>query len=570
MKSVLLVSFLVLSIVINLVLFLKSKKETEKKEPKLRKKENRIDMKLDRIKKEYMKLVSDFSFSLEDINIEMNEILDKMDTLSNSSKGQSSSVQSVFRDVQNIYDKLEKLYTISSKVSDDTKDSLQKLVQRKKDIVDSINEFELLKDRLKESKSNVESLKLKTQSADQMISNIEDIANQTNLLALNASIEAARAGESGKGFAVVADEVRKLSVETAGVTEKLTSLIYDLINLSGATQKNIDETLKAADSQSENLNNSIEDLNEVEEVNILSVKSFDSVSGDIEVTFNKIESIKDNMDEISNSVEDSSDAVVEIGSSIKEERESIEFLSDGLARLENLNIQFYKTLKKNKDRLHVVSSPYEPYIIYKNGKVSGIDIDILREIYQEITLEFSIVPFETSFNMLEEGVADLLPNIAKTKERSKKFKFSKSYRNHEEFVFYINRNSTISINQYNDLMNKKIGILEGYSYFKKFDQDHSIIKDKSVNEKVMFKKLEKEQLDAVIIEKNLGKYFIKENQLKDLFEVEEYTHIERRENVSNMAYRKDEKMNQYIELFNKKYELLKEKGVIDRIEQKYL
>jgi len=75
----------------------------------------------------------------------------------------------------------------------------------------------------------------------QKISIVNDIAFQTNILALNAAVEAARAGEQGRGFSVVAAEVRKLA-ENSRVTA------LDIISLS-------DKGLKVAQSAGDKLNN---------------------------------------------------------------------------------------------------------------------------------------------------------------------------------------------------------------------------------------------------------------------------------------------------------------------------
>lgn len=67
---------------------------------------------------------------------------------------------------------------------------------------------------------------------ENLLDDINGIADKTNLLALNAAIEAARAGEAGRGFAVVADEVRNLSLQSNEFSEKIRTLM-------GGAMKNI-------------------------------------------------------------------------------------------------------------------------------------------------------------------------------------------------------------------------------------------------------------------------------------------------------------------------------------------
>jgi methyl-accepting chemotaxis protein len=74
----------------------------------------------------------------------------------------------------------------------------------------TIDRMGLIKVQMQSIAETVVMLSEHSESIENIIETVKDLANQSNLLAVNASIEAARAGEQGKGFAVVA-QIKNLS-----------------------------------------------------------------------------------------------------------------------------------------------------------------------------------------------------------------------------------------------------------------------------------------------------------------------------------------------------------------------
>jgi methyl-accepting chemotaxis protein len=100
--------------------------------------------------------------------------------------------------------------------------------------------------RTQEAGQSSEQLVKTTESMENIVRLIRDIAEQVNLLALNATIEAARAGDAGKGFAVVASEVKNLAMQTSSATNDIEKEISSVQGISTTVADSIKEIVGVA------------------------------------------------------------------------------------------------------------------------------------------------------------------------------------------------------------------------------------------------------------------------------------------------------------------------------------
>ncbi|HEV7312893.1 methyl-accepting chemotaxis protein [Sphingopyxis sp.] len=102
--------------------------------------------------------------------------------------------------------------------------------------------------KIKQASERAIALKSASQSIEQMLALIIDMASRTNMLALNAGIEAARAGDAGRGFAVVASEVKVLANQTRIAAGDITQYVDRIRDIVGQVAAGFDEVEKAIDA----------------------------------------------------------------------------------------------------------------------------------------------------------------------------------------------------------------------------------------------------------------------------------------------------------------------------------
>ena len=150
---------------------------------------------------------------------------------------------------------IEKLKKLSIKAKESTlhvagkfQESFEISENEQKSVEFNIEKMCTLKQKIEIIAELILELSEHTQQIESIIGVVEDINEQTNMLALNAAVEAARAGEHGKGFAVVASEIRKMADESRQATTKMSSLIYDIQQVTNSTVMATEEGSKEIES----------------------------------------------------------------------------------------------------------------------------------------------------------------------------------------------------------------------------------------------------------------------------------------------------------------------------------
>lgn len=195
----------------------------------------------------------------------------------------------------------------------------------------------------------VTSLVQKSKSIGEIIESISQIAQQTNLLALNAAIEAARAGEAGRGFAVVADEINMLSGESSAATQKIDTILKDVIST-------VDEVNQVIDKNNVIVQESNDKLNDTVKIFESMLHSSEEVINVTELLRKELENIVDikerlsqAMDQVEHISQSSVQTTGEISASTEEQASGVENILKSMKNVQNGMEQLSDVLNSNTE-----------------------------------------------------------------------------------------------------------------------------------------------------------------------------------------------------------------------------
>jgi polar amino acid transport system substrate-binding protein len=177
--------------------------------------------------------------------------------------------------------------------------------------------------------------------------------------------------------------------------------------------------------------------------------------------------------------------------------------------------------------------PAPPYMIGagdENSAMSGIDVEIVQEIARRMNLKVEYIKCTWSrcLELMKTGEADLLSSAYKKPDREEYMLYlSQPFLNQLPVAFYFIKGKNYSVTTYDDIYQfGNIGVLNGASYFERFDQDKETKKFEVTSQDQLFPMLLAGRLDAIAGYVPTENYRITEGWYRDQIERSVYEYQE--------------------------------------------
>lgn len=135
---------------------------------------------------------------------------------------------------------------------------------------------------------------------------------------------------------------------------------------------------------------------------------------------------------------------------------------------------------KESNVINLATYVEPPYANFVNDEYVGIHVDIINAIAAKLNISVNFIqcPFVRCLSLMKTGDADLIIGIKLTTERSQYMSYITPPFSIQHFPlrFFVQKDSEIKLDEYQDLKSLRIGTLRGVSYFEQFDNDQSLSK----------------------------------------------------------------------------------------------
>jgi len=184
-------------------------------------------------------------------------------------------------------------------------------------------------------------------------------------------------------------------------------------------------------------------------------------------------------------------------------------------------------LQCKAETLELVTLQYPPYEYEENGRVQGMVVDLVKEVFHrmEQPINITLLPWARALQMIERGEADAIFTAYKNPEREKFADYSKEILMPQIVsLFVLNDSPVLFDGDLSKLNSYSIGARRKVSYGTIFDD---AVKDKILSAPILantgkqnVKKLLKKRIDILVSNKYGALYILKQlgkmNQVREL------------------------------------------------------
>jgi PAS domain S-box-containing protein len=206
---------------------------------------------------------------------------------------------------------------------------------------------------------------------------------------------------------------------------------------------------------------------------------------------------------------------------------------------------------------------YPPYEFVEHGQPTGFNLDLIRAIAEEMNLQLRIVPgpWEEVRNDLERGKIDLVPGMYYSSARREKVDFTL----YHSVIFHdIFAPNDSAIHALKDLRGRVVGVQRGSNMHDFLLHEKLTTRLVTVQDPAdLLKKLERHEIDAALMSKIEGMYFIRHLHIRGVRPVGEILAPQR----YGFAVRKGD--TELVELLNQGLALMRYNGRFDELNEKW-
>ncbi len=219
------------------------------------------------------------------------------------------------------------------------------------------------------------------------------------------------------------------------------------------------------------------------------------------------------------------------------------------------------------EKLVFATATQSPYIISENGQLTGMDIDIVREICKRLKIEpeIRLLPWTRALNYVEHGKCDAIFTPIRNEEREKILYYSSEPLRVEKTAIIALKGTGLKVSKIDELKGKNIGVVRGYTYGPEFDNYQEVKKIECDDDNQLVTIFAKKRIELVTGDEGTMKYLCK----KAGIESEAVYVLSEAPAYIGFSKKLGEKGKALADKFSEALKKLKEEGFIEKVQSKY-